>query len=232
MPFPTTAFGIATLIVLLLPGLVFGLVRRKLRGFQYDDLTFDARVAQAVVVSVLLDSVYLIVASQWLGTLVRFVDGEVWIQRPFGLAITLLVGAFVVPAGLAALIWSPYRIRRITKSQDHRFPLKLERTVYYDSVPTAWDVGATSPAHRMVRVRMDDGTWAGVFFGPGSYVSTYPEPRDIYISHQYHMKPDGSFGGAVEGGAGMWLRVGDNNVVEFLEPSYTKEQKEANESGG
>jgi hypothetical protein len=238
MPFPTTAFGIAAIIVLLVPGLVYALVRRALKGFRYDDLTIDARIAQALVVSVVLDSVYLVAAWAWIGGLVTVTVADVDIEKPVQLGLAVLVGAFAIPGLIAALLYSPFRLRRRTpkpprhpKPARRKFPLRLERTVYYNSVPTAWDWGATNPGIRMVRVLLPDGRYLGGLFGPGSYVSTYPEPRDIYISHQYHINSDGSFGAPAERAAGIWLRIGDHHIVEFFEPSYTEEQLKEIEHG-
>ncbi|OII06955.1 DUF6338 family protein [Curtobacterium sp. MCBA15_008] len=248
MPVPTSAFGVVVLVVMLVPGLVYGLVRRGLRGFQYDDLTVDARIAQALVISVALDAVYVVAGGAWFASLVTFSGSEVAIQAPVPLSLAVLVGAVGVPALLAALRHSPYRFRRNETAREgasvrtstepsrlrqiaRRMPLQLRRTVYYDSVPTAWDWAATNPSQRLVRVRLADGRFVGGFFGPGSYVSTYPEPRDLYLSHQYQMNDDGSFAGPIPGTAGLWLRVIDDYIVEFLEPPYTATELQETQDG-
>lgn len=242
MPFPATTFGIGAIIVLLVPGLVYGLVRRALKGFRYDDLSIDARIAQALVVSIILGAVYFSAGSAWVGTMVTVEGGgDVVVENPVELGVAVLAGVIAIPALLSAILYSPYRLRlRNAKPQKppkparpsrRRFPLKVERTVYFDSVPTAWDWAATKPGTRMVRVLLPDGRYVGGLFGPGSYVSTYPEPRDIYISNQYHMNSDGSFGGPAELAAGVWLRIGDGNIVEFFEPSYTQEEVKEIENG-
>lgn len=248
MPLPTSAFGVAVIVVMLIPGLVYGLVRRGLRGFQYDDLTLDARIAQALVISVSLDAVYLVAVGTWLTSVVTISGSEVVIGAPIPVGLAVLVGAICVPAFLAALRYSPLRLRRneafregagaqvgrVTRRLQQirrRMPVRLHRTVYYDSVPTAWDWAATNPSQRLVRVRLTDGRFVGGFFGPGSYVSTYPEPRDLYLSHQYEMKDDGSFAGPLPGTAGLWLRISDEHIVEFLEPSYTATELQEKQDG-
>lgn len=112
MPVPTSAFGVAVVVVMVVPGLVFGLVRRGLRGFQYDDLTLDARIAQAVVISVTLDALYVVTGGAWLASLVTFSGAETAIEAPVPLGIAILVGAVALPALLAALRYSPYQFRR------------------------------------------------------------------------------------------------------------------------
>lgn len=255
MPFPTTVFGVVTIILLLVPGLVYAIARRHLKGFQYDDLSKDARIAQALIISLFLDAIYLLAASQWLGDWVEFRADQAIVKAPsWGIAVAVLVGGFIVPWLMAIVLNIPYRIIRLLKEDaletesrrntcnlerndkssrikklalviinaikwlGNKFPFRIERTAYYQSVPNAWDWGAREPRHRWVRVTLPDGRRVGGFFGPGSYVSTYPEPRDIFISHQYQLKDDGSWGSMVEGTAGLWLRIGDDHIVEFLDP--------------
>jgi hypothetical protein len=237
MPFPTTAFGVVAVVTLLVPGLVYELVRRGLRGFRFDDLTIDARVAQALVVSVVLDAVYLIAVGSHVQEVVSFGGDNVVVEHPATLGVAVLIGALGVPAMLASVRYSPYRLRsrpstsaesnarrRLHATALEKLPLHLERKVFYTGVPTAWDWGATNPAQRMVRVRLPDGRYVGGLFGPGSYVSTYPEPRDLYLSHQYHFKEDGSFGAPALKAAGLWLRISDDHIVEFFLPSYTDDE--------
>jgi hypothetical protein len=237
VPFPTTAFGVVAVVTLLVPGLVFELVRRALQGFRYDDLTIDARIAQALVVSVILDAVYLTIGGLHVEHVLSFTGETVVVERPALLGAVILIGALGVPALLAGARYSPFRLRRrpsapaagrfsrrLRVALSRKSPLHLERKIFYAGVPTAWDWGATNPAARMVRVRLPDGSYVGGLFGPGSYVSTYPEPRDLYLSHQYHLNEDGSFALPAHNAAGLWLRIGDDHIVEFFLPSYTDDE--------
>lgn len=255
MPFPTTVFGVVMIILLLVPGLVYAVARRHLKGFQYDDLSKDARVAQALIISLFLDTIYLLGASQWLGDWVEFKADQAIVKAPsWGIALAVLVGGFIAPGLMAIVLNLPYRIIRVLNNDaletknghdaselthnhnssrirkltmlvlnacnwlGHKFPFRIERTAYYQSVPNAWDWGAREPRHRWVRITLPNGNRVGGFFGPGSYVSTYPEPRDIFISHQYHLKDDGSWGDMPDRAAGLWLKIGDDHIVEFLDP--------------
>ena len=228
------------IVVLFVPGLVHGLVRRRLQGFRYEDRTLDARLAQALVVSALFDSVYLIFAGAWLSTVVQIEAEQVFVSNPVSLGFAVLLFAILVPAAVTAFVYSPYRLRRnasiskvgpVQTRSERKWPLRLERKRYYESVPTAWDWGATKSDRRMVRVTRPDGTYLGGLFGPGSYVSTYPEPRDIFISHQYHLEADGTFGGPALNCAGIWTRISDEHVVEFFYPSYTDDEQRELEHG-
>jgi hypothetical protein len=67
-----------------------------------------------------------------------------------------------------------------------------------------------------VRVRIAPGQWVGGRFADGSYFSTYPESRDLFIEDQYVVKEDGSFGERVPSSSGVWLSIRDDYVVEWL----------------
>lgn len=223
MPLPTSAFELGVVVLLILPGLVFAVVRRHLRGLQYDDLAIDTRIAQAIVVSALLNMIYLMTAWQDLSSLFSVAVSPMRVQNPARLGLVVLVGYVLLPALVAYAIYSPWRFRR---SNDEEFGLffRLERTIRASSTPTAWDKAASSPSHRLVRVRRGDGTWIGGVWGEGSFVSTYPQPRDLYLSLQCHMQEDGTFGEAIPDSEGVWLRITDADVVEFVTAVYTEEQ--------
>jgi hypothetical protein len=69
-----------------------------------------------------------------------------------------------------------------------------------------------------VRIRIGEGKWVGGWYGNDSFISTYPEPRDIYIQAQHHVDEGGQFCGRVQGTAGVWFSVRDGDVVEWVEP--------------
>lgn len=229
MPFPSTAFEVAAVIVLLLPGLVYAVVRRTLKGYRPDDLAIDSRIAQALVVSVILDALYLALGWRWLSTLVEFENDSIVIVRPVALGLTVLLACGAIPALVAWLLNMPYR-PRLRRDDETGLLLKWRRTIRSSDIPTAWDVAASVPDHRLVRVRRRDGTWIGGFYAEGSYVSTYPQPRDIYISVQREMSSDGEFGNVVADTDGVWLRINDDDIVEFVVPVYTAEERAALEA--
>lgn len=228
MPFPTTSFQIVAVIVLLLPGLVYAVVRRRRKGYSPDDLAIDTRIAQALVVSVLLDSLYFALGWSWFKQLIVITGNDVTIVDGVGLGVAVFVGCAAVPTILALLLNLPYRVRRRRegdKGWAHR-PWRVERTIRSSLIPTAWDEAAAKPHQRMVRIQFPDGRWVGGFYGPGSFVSTFPQPRDIYISHQYEMDATGKFVAPIEKTGGVWLRISDEHVVEFVWPFYTEDELE------
>jgi hypothetical protein len=226
VPFPTSAFEIVAIIVLLLPGLVFAVVRRTLRGFQYDDLAIDSRIAQALVISVLLDAVYLVTSAPLIAGMVDLSQDPPRILDPVGLGLTVLVACVGIPGALAALIYMPFR-PRFRLEGETGFVIRGRRTIRADSVPTAWDKAASVPDNRLVRVQRPGIGWIGGLYAENSYVSTYPQPRDIYISVQMEVSPEGVFGEAVADTDGVWLRINDDDIVEFVKPVYTPDELEA-----
>ncbi len=49
-----------------------------------------------------------------------------------------------------------------------------------------------------------------------SFVSTYPQPRDIYIQEQFTISADGSIGDRIPNTGGVWLSITDGSIVEWI----------------
>ncbi|MFF1574134.1 DUF6338 family protein [Leifsonia sp. NPDC058292] len=218
MPIPQTAFALVVLITLVVPGLVYALVRTSIRGFRADDQKLDSRIAQALVVSVILDSVYLIILGRWFADLVKVgTDGSLTILDPIRLGCSLLLLGIIVPA-IVALVFNLRRRSFKDSSGNTQHSWKW----LYRSTPTAWDAAFTRNDGHMVRVRLPGGRFVGGYFGEGSYISTYPEPRDLYLSHQFVVDDTGAFGDMLPTSRGVWIRIPDGAIVEFLEPQWPK----------
>jgi hypothetical protein len=230
MQIPSSTFAVVAFVVLFVPGFVFAVVRIWMRGFRADDKGIDTRIAQALVVSVILDAVYLIVVFPWLPSLVDVSDKAIKVLRPIGLGFTILIAAVIVPAIIAALIYRPWKasvvatlevnplrpIVRFAREVAARLPVRFERQWSYNSVPTAWDWGAARPKNRYVRILYPDGRWFGGYYDGDSYVSTYPEPRDIYISQPWKISETGAFQERNTESVGMWLAIPEGAIVEWL----------------
>jgi hypothetical protein len=70
-----------------------------------------------------------------------------------------------------------------------------------------------------VRVLTTDGLWLGGWFGEASYVSTFPEPREMFIEVAHEIDSAGRIGRPQEESAGMYLRCDDIRAVEMSRPS-------------
>lgn len=69
---------------------------------------------------------------------------------------------------------------------------------------------------KWVRIRIGNGQWVAGWFDADSYVSCYPEPRDIYIAYQYEVDRTGRIGGILPQSAGVWLSLKEGDIIEWL----------------
>lgn len=222
MPIPQSAFAVLVVVVLLLPGLVYGLVRVTIRGFRADDQKMDSRIAQAMLVSISLDAVYLVVLGGKFSNLVEVNDkGAVTLFDPAGVGWTVLVLGIGVPALLALLLNVRPRVNTNGKGK-----IRLRFGWLYRSTPTAWDAAFLRNSEHGVRIRMPSGQYVGGWFGSGSYISTYPEPHDIYISDQFEFGKNGEIMGYATDTRGIWVQVPEGAVVEFIAPSQAEGETE------
>jgi len=51
-----------------------------------------------------------------------------------------------------------------------------------------------------------------------SFISTYPEPHDIYLQSQWTIGKDGTIGERMPRTAGVWVALKENTVVEWIDP--------------
>lgn len=210
---PGDGFQLVMLLLFVLPGSVYQFVRSRLRGPHADDSSTANRVLRALAVSAGLVTMYAVVVGPRLLGLIAEVQNagpdEARLQvRP--LAAWAFVLLFVVPAALAAAV---YLLSRVPK------PALLRRTrLTYDPTPRAWDFAFNDIDPTYVRILTADGRYLGGWYGNDSYVSSYPEPREIFLETANLMERDGSFGDEVVGSAGLYVRCDDVVLVEFVDP--------------
>jgi hypothetical protein len=217
---PTDAFGVLALVVLVLPGIVWVSVRTAVRGRLANDADVAGRVLQALVISVTLDAVYLLaLGPAAVDRLIATADDPNAAGARTTAAAVLVLGV-AVPALLAYLVHG----EPVWKPVHPRAPKWLKiprRTTTQQSTPTAWDRAAPELGGRWIRIRLADGKWIGGWYGNGSYISTYPEPHDIYVSDQHDVAADGMIGDQVPGTAGFWVALKDGDIVEWINPPPT-----------
>ncbi len=219
MNVPTNAFGVLALVVLVLPGIVWVSVRTAVRGRRANDADVAGRVLQALVISVALDAAYLLALGRTaVDRLITAADpGAPGVRTTPAAVLVLGVG---VPALLAYLVhgepaWKPVHRRAPNW-------LKLpRRTTTQQSTPNAWDRAAPNLGGRWIRIRLADGKWIAGWYGNGSYLSTYPEPHDIYVSDQHEVDATGIIGAQIPDTAGFWVALKDGDVVEWINPPPT-----------
>lgn len=221
MNVPTNAFGVLALIVLVLPGIVWVAVRTAVRGRRPNDADVAGRVLQALVISVALDALYLLVLGP---AAVRRLAAATEPGAP-GVRTTaaaVLVLGVAVPAVAAYLVNGKPALQQVHRRAPRWLKLPL-RTTANQSTPNAWDWSAPNLGGRWVRIRTAEGKWVGGWFGNGSYLSTYPEPHDIYVVDQHAVAADGTIGDQIPDTAGVWVKLKDGDIVEWINPPTAPE---------
>lgn len=172
-------------LIFVVPGSVFQFVRSRLRGPAPDDASATNRVLRALAVSAFLSTVYAATAGPHLVRLAR--DAQAmpglggWEAHTREFALWALLLLFVIPLVLAGLDqW------RLMKGWSPRLT--------YDPTPRAWDFTFRDRGPTYVRVLTVDGTWLGGWYGPNSFVSSYPEPREMFIETAHLIDRDGTSG--------------------------------------
>ncbi|WIB13304.1 DUF6338 family protein [Curtobacterium sp. MCPF17_052] len=217
---PTDAWAIGAYLSLLVPGIVFIAVRARLRGFVKVDTQVGSRVLLAFVVSAIFAAVYAAIYGPYV--LVRTsMAGTPTPVEVLGWSFAYLGLAIAVPALTAWLIY------RSDGTAERVWNWLKDRNggARFESIPTAWDLGATRTTAGWVRVRLAPGDWIGGRFEDQSYFSTYPEPRDLFIQEQWKLTDDGAFDEPVEGAAGMWVSIRDDYIVEWVHSQPTEEEE-------
>jgi hypothetical protein len=124
--------------------------------------------------------------------------------------------AGIVPAATAYMFH--FRTAWRDNPTDAKFRLKLKRALRttYRTTPTAWDHIARVRGSCFVRVRLADGKFIGGWASKETFVSGYPESRDIFIASQWAVDDKGIFLHRIEGTLGVYVPLPDNTVVEWL----------------
>jgi hypothetical protein len=214
MPVPSTAYGLAVLLILVIPGTVYAAVRTTVAGRGPHDSEITTRILWAILASAVFVAVYLLAFGEDLLRTFTWAGIREHPQRAG--AVGLLLG-IVVPAAAAYFVHGKPDWKRGRLSRLPNLPWP-KATTGYESTPTAWDWAAPRKGGIFVRVRLDEGKWVGGWFGDDSFISTYPERHDIYIELQYDVSVRGKFQDVVEGSAGLWVAVEPGYLVEWVEP--------------
>lgn len=214
MALPESLFQLLTLLLLVVPGIVFTYVRRWLRGPSADDKDFSIRLIHAIAASVVFDSLYLIVVGPQLLSIFQMPTEE-GLESPRVVGVTVLALTVVIPT-LVALV------------AHLRFAgWKLSVAERRNPTPSAWDYAAPKRGDCYVRILTGDGRWVGGWMPVGfGYVSTYPEPRDIFIPSQWEMSPKGEFLSPIEGSEGVYVPLTGSERVAWISPGPAAQIKD------
>ncbi|TFC04039.1 DUF6338 family protein [Cryobacterium sp. MDB2-33-2] len=215
MVIPSTFFGIASLVILVIPGVVFAGTRSWLRGYRASDQEVSSRILDAVVISVILDILYLWFIGPALVSFFRDPRDSL-VQHPGVVGFLLLLTCVIIPGAIATgwhaeIIWKRPRSARLPAWV--RIP---RRQTAYESTPTAWDKKAPRQTDSWIKVRLPDGKIVAGWISGDSFFSTYPHSRDVYIQEQFAVDAAGAIGDKVPNTGGVWLSIPDGSIVEWL----------------
>jgi Family of unknown function (DUF6338) len=169
-----------------------------------------------VTSSLILDSIYLLLAGDSIKSWVSQ-DSNQFPSEPRQLSLAVLILGALIPTCLAYVFHGKLTLRRkqLFGRVNIQYPVA---GTGYSRVDTAWDWAGPSLGDTWVRVRLDEGTWVGGWYGGRSFTSSYPEPHDIFIEHQYILDNQGRFLEEIPNSAGVWVSIKDGAVIEWVHP--------------
>lgn len=218
---PGSAFQLIMLLLFVLPGSVYQFVRTRLRGPERDDFSALNRTLRALGASTLFVAIYAVCLGKPVLALIQRAQSNDATEalsavRPLALYGVLLL--FLIPAAAAAL--SP-----LAKRLPRPGPLAKIRLAY-DPTPTAWDFMFYGLGPTYIRVLTTEGSYVGGWYGSDSFVTSYPEPHEMFLETAHVMHDDGSFGPEVESGSGVFIRCEDIRLVEVVGASVDPQTPE------
>lgn len=199
--------------------------RSRLRGPSPTDAGASSRLIRALTVSTILDAAYAIIVGPYLLRLTRstphgqpdLANLAFHLQRVGVLGLVLLV---LVPIAAAALEFVGAAAARRVRRRRPNLP-----QLAYDPTPRAWDFAFRDIAPTYIRVQTTAGGWIGGWYGPHSFVSSYPEPRELYIETAHQMGQDGTIGAEQPGSGGIYVWCEDVQAVEFIDGQPTPDNR-------
>lgn len=199
-----------TVLLAVVPGFLYQGLRARLRGPTPDDRELGVRVVRALAWSGALALLYVgVLGSTLTDALSRPASS---LEHPRSAAWVAFVLVVVLPATLAVAVhaWTTWRAYP-SMSWSERFRV-------YDPTPTAWDFASSRSGPGFVRILTKDGAWVGGYAGADSFLTSYPEPREVYLQEAWQMADDGTFEAPVVGNGtvGVWVRCDDVQLVQFL----------------
>jgi len=213
---PQTWTQIAVVLAAVLPGFVYQLSRRRLAGPDPDEQQLGTRLLRAIAASAVFAGFYVVI---WGPALVDVVQDTTYAAdhpRAVGLGFLILVVA--IPWSVAWVGFALRTSRRWDRVRSN-FEAWLEAHVRprpsWDPTPSAWDFAFTNRQVGWVRVLTPQG-WVGGWFGPDSFASTYPDPRELFIQVGYAIDDEGTFMDDVTAPQGVYVRCEDVVTVDFL----------------
>jgi hypothetical protein len=215
MTIPTGFDQVIVFLLLVLPGITFATARASFVGWRQQDTSASNRILEALFVGAIFDGFYLLLFGEYVSDVVagrRDPIGEFNFWDTL-LAIVLLLGVPALVGALRSLRFRPIRLKKLGGGTVR----KLVSLNNYRPTPLAWDwVADRFLKRQFVRVRLPDGVFVGGWFAGHSYVSTFPQPHDMYVEVAWRLSPNGEFLDPVANSGGIWISVPEGSYVEWI----------------
>lgn len=125
-------------------------------------------------------------------------------EKFFGLYVTFYVFAIILMPAAWIFFWNKIRKTQIAQK--------------YLPHPTSrpWDFVFSKRKEYWLIVTLKDGASYGGLFGTNSFVTSTPEPEQIYFEEVWHINEHGGFDTPKKATAGMLLAGPDIRTIEFF----------------
>lgn len=164
--FPQDAIQLLILVAAVVPGFVYQISRRRIRGPGPDEQSTTIRVLRSIATSVVFLCVYIVAFGYPPLGVTLGADGLPTSWR--GVAFWILTLALAVPWAAARIgyyiVTSSLFVQASSAIVDK---LKLRRQ--WDPTPSAWDFAFADRGEGWVRVQSSDGAWMGGWYGNASF---------------------------------------------------------------
>jgi Family of unknown function (DUF6338) len=208
-----------TVLVIVIPGFVYQIVRSRFQGPTPDDGDLGVRVLRALATSGLFALVYLVSLGPILTNAISHPHS--YLNDPRCTALLLFVLVFLLPAAVAAGLYA-YRAHRLYPKVPWSQLFRI-----YNPTPTAWDFAVSRVGPGYIRVLTNDGSWVGGYAGENSFYTNFPQPREVFVEMAWRLSAEGEFIEKIEGSTGLWIKCDDAPVVEFLQPKTPGDARDA-----
>lgn len=195
-----------------MPGFVYQISRRRVRGPGPDEQSITIRVLRSIATSAVFLCLYIFFLGYPPAGIEVGTDGLPQNWRV--VAVSTLFLALVVPWLAARIIYYLVTWQPILAFMD-AVTEKLRLRSQWDPTPSAWDFAFANRHWGWVRVQTSDGAWMGGWFGPASFATSFPEPREIYLEQGYEMTENGTFTGNLSATGGLYIRCEDIRILDF-----------------
>lgn len=232
MDLPSSVTQLMTLVLVALPGVTYATARNRARGLGASSIGAATKVGEGLAAGVVFDLVYVVLFGGRIVEAFTPQDGALPSVR--AAALYALVLGVAIPATVA---WLAHRGSRWTRPQSGLLHWALIRSVApraaigrwwsknvgrvvpaFSRTPTAWDYAVPVRGQRFLRIETASGKFVGGWFAENSFVSTYPEPHDIYVEQQWRIDTRGVFVEPVAGSDGFWYSLQAGDIIDWVEP--------------